>query len=103
MAQNGKARVSLIQIKSTNQGLTWLAEWLNARYSIASCVVIDGRNGVDVLCEKIAKTWKYKGAVIKPNAGNVIAAVSALTEAINEQSVTWYFQQEALMIAQLLL
>lgn len=94
--KNGKARVSLIQIKSTNQGLTWLAEWLNARYSIASCVVIDGRNGVDVLCEKIAKTWKYKGAVIKPNAGNVIAAVSALTEAINEQSVTWYFQQEAL-------
>ena len=58
--------------------------------------MIDGRNGVDVLCDKIAKTWKYKGSVIRPRAGDVIAAVGLLTNMVNEKTLTWYRQQDAL-------
>lgn len=92
----GPARISIIEVKSTGQGLQWLGDWLNDRYKKASCVVIDGRNGVDVLVDKIADTWKAKGSVIRPGVKDIIAAVSNLTDAINDQSVTWYEKQELL-------
>lgn len=94
--KDGKARISLIEMRPTAMGTQWLADWLNARYSQASCVVIDGRNGVDVLVDKIASTWKYKGSVIRPNAKEIIASVSMLTDALAEESVTWYAGQEIL-------
>lgn len=94
--EEGPARISLIEQQSTAIGVRWLSEWLNARYYKASCVVIDGRNGVDVLAEQISGTWKYKGSVIRPTAKEVIASVSMLTNALYEQNVTWYRPQEAL-------
>ena len=94
--KEGKARISLIERKPTGYGTQWLADWLNQRYNKASCVVIDGRNGVDVLVEKISDTWRVKGSVIRPAARDVIASVSTLTDALNEQTVTWYEGQEVL-------
>lgn len=94
--KDGTARVSLIDMRLTGGGISWLADWLNARYKKASCVVIDGRNGVDVLVERIADTWKMKGSVIRPSAKDVIAAVGTLTNALNEKTVTWFRGQDAL-------
>lgn len=96
IAPDGYARVELIDRRPTGMGVQWLAEWLNARYDRACCVVIDGRNGVDVLAEKLAGTWKHKDSVIRPSAKQVIAAVSALTDSLNTRSVTWYQPQTAL-------
>lgn len=93
---DGKARISLIDAKPTGYGTGWLAEWLNERSSKACCVVIDGKNGVDVLVEKISDKWRMKGSVIRPGARDVIASVGMLTDAINEESVTWFSGQEAL-------
>lgn len=94
--KEGQARVSLIDRKPTARGTRWLSEWLNARYHKASCVVIDGRNGVDLLCERIADTWKYKNSVIRPRTRDVIAAATMLVTAVNEKTVTWYEGQEML-------
>jgi len=96
IAPDGYARVELIDRRPTGMGVQWLAEWLNARYDRACCVVIDGKNGVDVLAEKLAGTWKHKDSVIRPSAKQVIAAVSALTDSLNTRSVTWYQPQAAL-------
>lgn len=96
LPKEGAARISLIQYKSTGEGTQWLADWLNERYTQASCVVIDGRNGVDVLVEKIKPVWKYKNSVIRPSVKEIIAAVSTLTNALTERSVTWYSGHEAL-------
>lgn len=93
---DGKARISLIDAKPTGYGTGWLAEWLNERSSKACCVVIDGKNGVDVLVEKISDKWRMKGSVIRPGARDVIASVGMLVDAINEESVTWFSGQEAL-------
>ena len=93
---NGKARISMIEAKPTGYGTGWLADWLNERSSKACCVVIDGKNGVDVLVEKISDKWRMKGSVIRPGARDVIASVGMLTDAINEESVTWYSGQDAL-------
>ena len=94
--EDGPARISLIELRPTGRGIGWLADWLNERYRKASCVVIDGRNGVDVLVERIADTWKIKGSVIRPSSKDMIAATSTLTNALNERSVTWFHMQEAL-------
>lgn len=92
----GKARISVIEQRPTGQGTQWLADWLNERYTTASCVVIDGRNGVDVLIDKISDVWKMRGSVIRPTARDVVASVSTLTNALNEASVTWYSKQDIL-------
>ena len=91
--ENGPARISEIKRKSTAKGLNWLAEWLNARHKQASCVVIDGRNGVEALVEKISDTWSLKDSVIRPTAKDMIASVSMLINDINEKAVTWYHLQ----------
>lgn len=96
LADDGTARIELIDRKPTGLGVRWLADWLNARYDKASCVVIDGRNGVDVLIDKISEVWKFKGSVIRPRVTDVIAAVGMLTDALNEQTLTWYQPQQAL-------
>ena len=90
---DGPARISLIEQRPTGHGTRWLAEWLNERYGKASCVVIDGRNGADVLVEKIHDTWKFKNSVIRPTAKDMVAAVSTLCDALTERAVTWYEPQ----------
>ena len=94
--KEGPARVSLIDRKPAGYGTKWVADWLNQRYGKAACVVIDGRNGVDVLIDRIADTWRFKGSVIRASANDMIAAVSVLTDGLAEQSFTWYALQEDL-------
>jgi hypothetical protein len=90
---DGPARVEEIERKPTSHGIQWLAEWLNMRYTKACCVVIDGRNGVDILCERIHETWRAKNSVIRPTARDVIAAASQMITEINEKTVSWYGEQ----------
>lgn len=94
--QKGPARVSLIERRPTGLGTQWLADWLCARYDRASCVVIDGKNGVDVLIDKIAPTWKVKGSVIRATPKQVIAAAGTLVNEVAERSITWYRGQPIL-------
>lgn len=92
----GRSRITLIDRRPTGDGTQWLADWLNERSKQAACVVIDGRNGVDVLVEKIKGTWRFKDSVIRPSSRDVIASVSTLMDGLNEHTVTWYSRQDAL-------
>lgn len=94
--KDGKARISLIERKPTGIGIQWLADWLQERSDKACCVVIDGKNGVDLLIDKIKDTWRFKNSVIRPKVADVIAAASLLTNELSEQTVTWYREQDAL-------
>lgn len=92
----GPARISLIELQPGGRGIAWLADWLNPRYGRASCVVIDGRGGADVLVDRIQDTWRAKNSVIRPSARDVVAAAAMLTTCVSEGSLTWYRPQEAL-------
>lgn len=94
--KEGAARIEMIDRKPTGLGTQWLADFLNKRYNEASCVVIDGKNGVDVLIDKIVKTWLLKGSVIKPSSQQVIASVGMLMDGLNEESLTWFSEQQDL-------
>lgn len=92
----GKSRVSLIKRETTAKGMRWLSDWLNARATKACCVVIDGRNGVDILIERIVEQWKFANSIIRPSSKDIISAASLLSNEVNEQSVTWYSLQKDL-------
>ena len=96
LPKGAPARISLLFLEPTGRGLAWLSDWLNARASKACCVVIDGRNGVDVLVERIADTWRAKDSVIRPSARDVVAAAGILANAVNEKGLTWFRQQKVL-------
>ena len=96
LVDGGVSRISLIDRRSTAEGLQWLADWLNERYKGTACVVIDGRNGVDVLIDKIKPTWVAKGSVLRPGVKDMIGAVSLLVNAINQKELSWYSKQTAL-------
>lgn len=96
LPKDGPARVSLIEWKPGGHGVGWLADWLNARYGKASCVVIDGRGGADVLVERVREVWKAKNAVLRPAAREVVAAAGLLLNAVDEGTLTWYRPQQAL-------
>lgn len=93
---SGPARISVIEMQPGGRGLAWLANWLNERYNKASCVVIDGRGGADVLVDRISDTWKVKNSVVRASAKDVVAAAGLLINAVNEGGITWYRPQEAL-------
>ena len=80
------ARIALIAVEPTGAGLSWLANWLNERYKKASCVVIDGRNGTDVLIEKLKPAgggvWAFKDSIIKPKAPDIVTAANIRESAI---------------------
>ena len=86
----------MIQRKPTGQGTQWLADWLCERVQQAACVVIDGRNGADVLVDKIVGVWRAKGSIIRPTGRDLVTAASMLCNSLNESTVTWYAGQEAL-------
>lgn len=96
----GKARITLLAVEPTGNGLTWLANWLNERYKEASVVVIDGKNGADVLIDKLKPAgggaWAFKDSIIKPSAQNVITAAQGLINDLHESAVTWYSGQDEL-------
>lgn len=94
--KDAPARISLIELQPGGRGIAWLADWLNERYGKASCVVIDGRGGSDVLVDRIKDVWKAKNAVIRPAARDVVAAAGLLINSVNEGDLTWYRQQQAL-------
>lgn len=93
---NGIARISLIRHESTARGIRWLSDWLNERVNQASCVVIDGKNGVDILIDRISDTWKFKDSIIRVNSKIIIGAYSLINEEISEKTLTWYEPQEEL-------
>lgn len=94
--KDSPARVSIIEMQPGGRGLAWLARWLNERYGKASCVVIDGRGGADVLVDRIQDTWRLKNSVVRPSAKDVVAAAGLLVNAVNEGGLTWYRAQDVL-------
>lgn len=97
--KDGTPRISFIERKATARGTRWLSDWLNERYVKASCVIIDGKNGTDLLIDRISEVWKSKISIIKPNGKDIMAAVTLLTDAVNERNVTWFRSQDALNVS----
>ena len=81
------AAVELIEEGTTAQGVESLARWLHERRGRASCVVVDGMNGADALCSRLADLGCPRGYVLRPRTGDVIAAATGLLDSLKGGTV----------------
>lgn len=96
----GNPHVELIDIRSGRDGISWLADWLEARKDKGSCVVIDGLYGRDVLIDELKGRFPKRG-IIAPSSTEVATAASMLKERIDTHRVTWFKKQERLSMSAL--
>lgn len=92
---DGKVYVEQIAREPMAAGLTWLAEWLDARKTVGCCVVVDGRSGAPALVDKMGKM--PRGFVVTPSVAQVTAAATALVDHVNERKLEWWREQNDLM------
>lgn len=92
---DGKVYVEQIAREPMAAGLTWLAEWLDARKTVGCCVVVDGRSGAPALVDKLGKM--PRGFVVTPSVAQVTAAATALVDHVNERKLEWWREQNDLM------
>lgn len=82
----GAVHVELVMNGSTSKGPSEPASWIAARSHAASCCVIDGLSGADSLVDAIGKAPRHY--VVRPGAGDVIAAADMMLAAIRGGTMT---------------
>jgi len=92
---DGKQHVELIANRNMNSGLTWFADWLDARKDKAAQIVVDGMANAQPLIDELLRRGINKKAIIKPKASDMATACSCFYDAIKSEKVT-HFNQEQL-------
>lgn len=82
----GAVHVELVMNGSTSRGPSEPASWIAARSHAASCCVIDGLSGADSLVDAMGKAPRHY--VVRPGAGDVIAAADMMLAAIRGGTMT---------------
>lgn len=80
---DGLMAFELVEIGTTEGGTRDLALKLAERSGRVSCVVVDGLSGADALCDSISELKPPKGYVVRPRAGDVVAAATGLVESLS--------------------
>lgn len=83
----GDPVIEHIATEPMSEGIGWLVDWLIAREGRAACVVIDGKNGAQLLVERLASRGMGRRAICVPRTADVVAACSRLLDAVNEGTV----------------
>ena len=89
---NGAAHVECIDVQNLACGLTWLVDWLSARFDKGAQVVIDGQSNAQALVSRLNERHAPAGFIYVATTRTVIAASSIFVDAIKEKSVTHYGQ-----------
>jgi len=83
MDASGAMAFELVEMGTTERGTRDLAAQLAKRSGVAACTVVDGLSGADALCDNLAELNVPKGYVVRPKAGDVVAAATGLLESLN--------------------
>ena len=86
--------VEVVERMTMAVGTGWLADFARERKASASCFVIDGKAGAGNLVDKLGKM--PSGYVVTPTSSQVVAACSAMVDAVAEKRVTWFEKQQDL-------
>lgn len=89
---NGAAHVECIDVQNLACGITWLVDWLSARFDKGAQVVIDGQSNAQALVSRLNERHAPAGFIYVATTRTVIAASSIFVDAIKEKSVTHYGQ-----------
>lgn len=84
----GNPVIEHIATAPMSDGLGWLVDWLMKREGKAAAIVIDGKNGAQLLVERLLAAGMGRRTVVVPKTADVIAACSRLLDAVNEGTVS---------------
>lgn len=92
---NGKPHIEVIEARSMSHGITWFADWLEARKGKAAQITVDGMANAQPLVDELIRRGVPQKAIVKPRSGDVASACAELLNAVNECGIT-HFDQAAL-------
>ena len=84
--------VYVVESRSMSGGLGWFAENLAQRKDRAAQIVIDGQSNAQALNDMLLDMGVPRKVIKRPSTGDVIAANSALVNAVKERKVCHYGQ-----------
>lgn len=80
--------IELLDYADAGGATATLAKFLSERADKACCVVVDGKSRADALEDETVEAGAPRRYVIRPRAGDVIAANSMLLDAVEESTMT---------------
>lgn len=99
-SRDEKVHIEVIEHRGTDEGFSWLVEWLTERWRKAAVIVIDGMGGANLLAGMLAANKVPKKVVHVAKYGDVIASSAMLLNAIHERTIS-HFDQPVLNAAAL--
>lgn len=84
--------VEVVCVREMRAGLSWFADWLEARADEAAAIVCDGMSNAQPLIDELLRRGVPKSVVARPKASEVSDACSMLLNAVRERRVTHYGQ-----------
>lgn len=97
--KTGSCYIEWVDTRSLNEGVGWLAQWLDTRRNTIATVAIDGRSGTGALTTRLHDMGFPKPAVILPGSSDMATANAMLPDAVNTGTLTHYGQDELTMSA----
>ena len=96
---NGKVHVEVVERRSMNAGIAWLAAWLLERWRKCNKIIIDGAAGTQLLVEELTRSeQRISKKILTPNVREAGAAYAAFYTAIQQQTIT-HFDQPVLNVS----
>lgn len=84
----GQAAFELIEVGDTSRGTKALAQALADRRPKVACVVVDGQNGAQALCDNMADVTRMpRGYVVRPRAVDMVTAATGLLDGLRAKTV----------------
>lgn len=92
-----KPYVQLLRVGEGRDGIDWLSERIEALREVASCVVIDGMYGRDVLVNELTRNKRFpKKGIVCPSSNDVATAASMLKQRVDTHQMQWFRNQRRL-------
>lgn len=85
--------VYVVDSRSLSHGIGWFADELAKRHKKAAQIVIDGQSNAQDLNERLIAAGVPSKVIVRPRAGDVIAACSSFANATKERTITHYGQE----------
>lgn len=83
----GRAAVETVEMGTTEAGTRELAQWLYGRRGECCAVAVDGLSNTDAFCKAMDELKSPRGYVMRPRAGDVVAAASGFLDALRDGSL----------------
>ena len=88
---DGIVHVEVVRRIPMSMGTGRIADFAREQRRNACCFVVDGKSGAQNLVEKLVDM--PRNYVVTPSAAQVVAACSAIVDAVAERRVTWFRKQ----------